>query len=442
MSPNRRALPVVERPVTPPASLAAPARARPRIERDADRRIAFGGLAVAAMFLAAALASTLLPASTRIGLWLPLHLALAGGAGVAIAAMLPFFTTALAVAAPAAPRLRIAAIAGIGLGAVLVSAGHAVGAARLAEAGGALYLVGVGVLGWVAFAPLRGALGPRRRPVELGYAVAIACVAVGALVGTLFVSGHPGVLAAWGTLKPAHGWLNVFGFVSLVVAATLVHLAPTVAGSRIRPRRSATVAIVGLALGVPLVAAGYVVVVDGIVRAGALAVGGGAAALVVHGASVRRDRGGWTTDLDWHRVAEWSLVAAAGWFAVTVVIAAGRAFVLGADPAGWRIDLFAAPLVLGWVAQVLVGSWTHVLPAIGPGDQARHARQRAVLGISAVPRLLAWNGGVAILAIGLPLGATPLVAGGAVIAGSAVLSALVLFVVAAMAPRAVRHGPA
>ena len=50
----------------------------------------------------------------------------------------------------------------------------------------------------------------------------------------------------------AHAWLNLFGFVSLSVAATMIHLLPTVAGTRILRRRSADLAIVGLGLGPPL----------------------------------------------------------------------------------------------------------------------------------------------------------------------------------------------
>ena len=49
--------------------------------------------------------------------WLPLHLVLAGAAGTAIAGVLPFFTAALAVAPPADPRARLAAVGLIVVGA-------------------------------------------------------------------------------------------------------------------------------------------------------------------------------------------------------------------------------------------------------------------------------------------------------------------------------------
>ena len=76
---------------------------RPSISRTVDRRITIGGLLVSAVFLGAAVATVILPEPTRHGLWLPVHLALAGGAGAAVAAALPFFVAALSVVQPEVP---------------------------------------------------------------------------------------------------------------------------------------------------------------------------------------------------------------------------------------------------------------------------------------------------------------------------------------------------
>ena len=106
----------------------------------------------------------------------------------------------------------------------------------------------------------RGRLRPApprdRAPAPTGadsaYAAALADVAVGVAIAT--ADGRrlgAASIGAWAALKPAHAWLNVFGFLSIVVAATLVHLAPTVVGARIQPRRSATIALVGLAWRAP-----------------------------------------------------------------------------------------------------------------------------------------------------------------------------------------------
>src|SRR4029078_7482896 len=104
----------------------------------------------------------------------------------------------------------------------------------------------------------------------------------------------------WALVTPAHAWLNVFGFLSLVIAATLVHLAPTVAGTRIAPRRSAVVALAGLAIGAPLVPLGFGLGDDRLARIGALAELLGAISLMAHALVVWRDRGTWTTDPGWH----------------------------------------------------------------------------------------------------------------------------------------------
>src|SRR3990172_388828 len=66
-------------------------RGPPPISRSADRRVTAAGLTAAGTFLAAAVLATLLPDAARRGTWLPLHLALAGGAGAALAPLMPVF---------------------------------------------------------------------------------------------------------------------------------------------------------------------------------------------------------------------------------------------------------------------------------------------------------------------------------------------------------------
>jgi nitrite reductase (NO-forming) len=277
------------------------------------------------------------------------------------------------------------------------------GAAPLATTGGALYLTGLAGVAVAAFAPLRTSLRSGWSHIVAAYGAALALVGVGAAIATLFVAGVPAVVAAWAVLKPAHAWLNAFGFVSLVIAATLVHLGPTIAGGRIRPRRTADVALLALAVGPMLVASGYICGVDPAVRMGGAIQIGGAVALAALIVAVRRDAGRWTTDLDWHRLTSWSLVAGVGWFVLVAVVAGGRLVLLGATPAAWSLELIAAPLVPGWIVQVLVGAWTHLLPAIAPGTPTGHAALRRLLARGATPRLVAWNLGVAALAVGVPL---------------------------------------
>src|SRR5512143_3147343 len=74
---------------------------RPMIRRGNDRAITSAGVLLAAGFLGLAAVSAVRAAQGGT-IWLPLHMALAGAAGTAIAAVLPFFTTTLGKVAPAA----------------------------------------------------------------------------------------------------------------------------------------------------------------------------------------------------------------------------------------------------------------------------------------------------------------------------------------------------
>jgi len=374
------------------------------ISRSADRRITFAGLAAAAVFLALAAASILLPPAIRLGTWLPVHLALAGAAATAIAAVLPFFTTALVVARPVRPAIRIGGIALVAFGALSVMTvyGHALGQVVPATLAGGSFLAGIVLVGVAALAPLRGALGPRRMILERAYALALANVLVGATIATLVVGGNLTVGGAWGGLKPAHAWLNLVGFAGLVIVATLAHLAPTVVGTRLRPRASSRLAIVGIAVGAPLIATGYATGLDVVARAGAAAVLGGALGIAAHGFVINfdPDRGRWTTEFGWHRAAAWALLAGQAWFGLGLAVAAARVLVLGAQPAAWSLTILLGPLVIGGVIQILIGAMTHLLPAIGPGDPIRHAGQRRLLGSAATVRIGILNAGAALVTLG------------------------------------------
>ena len=77
---------------------------RTPIDRTDDRRVTIAAIGTAIAFLLAAVLAAGLPEAPGLGAWLPLHLALAGGAGSAIAGVMPFFTAAITVAPPVAPE--------------------------------------------------------------------------------------------------------------------------------------------------------------------------------------------------------------------------------------------------------------------------------------------------------------------------------------------------
>jgi hypothetical protein len=381
---------------------------RAPIDRSADRRVALLAIVVAVAFLVAALASLTLPQTTRLGAWLPIHLALAGGATTAIAGVMPFFVAAFAAAPPSDARLRGLAVTAVALGTAAISVGVPADGAGLAAVGGAVFLAGIALTGMATLRPLRGALGPSRGPVIQGYVLALAEVGVGASIATLFLAGWPPVVDGWASLKPAHAWLNLVGFVSLVIATTLLHFFPTVIGARIAVHPSARLTVVGLAAGAPLVAAGFVTGWDWLARVGALGVLGGTVSLAVYVGRAWQRRARWTTDHDWHRFAMGGLISSVIWLELGTAVAAGRVLVLGAAPAAWRVNVVIGPLIVGWVGLAIVASATHLLPAVGPGDQATHARQRVRLGRWANVRLAAFDGGVLAMTVGLLAGSTPL----------------------------------
>ncbi len=406
-------------------------RVRPGPRRADDRRVVVASVVIAAGFLLVAAAAALAGATgaATVPPWLPLHLALAGGASTAISGVMPFFVAALAAGHPAPLRLRVASVALVALGAALVSVRGVVPSADLlAVIGGALYIAGIGGVAMTVRASGRTGLMMRRPIVIAGYSLALLNVAIGATLGTLAAAGWTPVVERWAELRPAHAWTNLSGFVSLVIISTLLHFLPTVLGTRIVSRGSGILAVLATAAGAPLVVTGHLAGVEAVAGGGAVVALAGAGALALEASRVHRSRGTWTTDPGWHRMAGVGLLAGVGWFVIGTGLASALVLVaaLGLVRAGeaWSSALVAAPLALGWVVQVLIGSVTHLLPSIGPGGPREHAVQREVLGRAATPRLVALNAGTALLAVGWPLGIGALAGVGALLAAAAVVTSL------------------
>ena len=407
-----------------PTSAAALPAPRPRIDRDADRRITGLSIGLGALFVAAGLLAAFVGALTGGSAWMPLHLVLAGAAGTVIAGVLPFFTAALAVAPPAEARSRLAAVACIVVGAIVVIAAIRGGSTVLGAIGGTVYLVGLALVAVVAARPLRHALGPRRRAMERAYVGALGMIVAGVLLATAMLAGWDPVIERWSMLKPAHVWLNLVGSLSLIVVATLTHLAPTIEGTRIRPRAVARLALVGIGVGGAGVAIGYAIALDALARVGAGIALAGAVAVPLHALAVRSTDDPWTTDPGWHRFAVWSLRLASGWFVVGMAVMAGRVIWLGADPGAWSLPLAGIPLVIGWVLQIMVGSWSHLIPALGPGDAVTRAVRRDLLGRGATVRLVSFNAGVLLAWIGVASGIPTITLVGASLLGIAIASSV------------------
>ncbi len=398
-----------------------------------DRRIVVVSIVIAAVYLVAAAGAAVALAMGATGApgalpWLPLHLALTGGASTAIAGVMPFFVAALAAGKPAPPRVRRTAVGLVALGAGLVAVrGLAPTFTAAPIAGGVVYLAGIAVTALAIWLGGRTGLMIRRPIVTLGYMLALINVGIGGTIGIAVAANWMPALERLMPLRVAHAWTNLLGFVSLVIMATLLHFLPTVLGTRIVPRASAVLAVLATAIAAPLVVVGATTGWVDLGGGGAIVALVGAGALVVEARRVLAARGTWTSDADWHLMASASLLAGVAWFAVGVSLASAlvlaRAIGLIGDDRAWSSPLVAAPLAVGWAVQVLVGSWTHLLPSIGPGTPVDHARQRLVLGSLARPRVLALNVGTACVAIGWPAGISGLTAVGALLVAVSVVSA-------------------
>jgi nitrite reductase (NO-forming) len=364
---------------------------------------------------------------------------------------MPFFSAAVSNAPPAATPVRLTGVLGAAAGTALIVGGRLLvpGVPLVSGLGGVLFLGGVAAVAAATLLPLRFALAARRFFMGAVYGIALANVAAGAVIGTGYFLAWQPILEAWSVLKPAHAWLNLFGFVSLAIAGSLLHLLPTVVGARISRTLASMLCFAGFALGPALAAIGFIVGVGWLAVIGALLTLGGGLALAWHAAIVMRARARWTTDPDWHAFTSGSLLAGIGWFAVAGSIAAAQVVGGGATADGWSLAQLALPLGMGWAAQILVGSWSHLVPAVGPGTPEQHARQRTILGRFGRWRVVALNIGLALGVAGQVAGMPLAVQAGAVLAlvtgGIAVvlLAAAFLVLVRPLSPavpgRAPRH---
>ena len=401
---------------------AAAPRAQPRLT---ERHILALGLAAAGAFVVAAGVAAVLMLASGGSPWAAIHLALAGAAVTAIGAFMPHFAVTLAGTRPAPSSQRLASLILLAGGATAVVIGMVAGFGWVAASGSAIVIGGLGLVAAHTFAPLREPLARRHHVVSLVYGTALVELAAGVALGGLAAIGQRDVLGAWATLRAAHAWLNLFGAVSLTIFGTLVYLAPTVLGARIKASPGLMAGALGMLIGPAVAVAGFVVGAAAVVIAGMVATLVGAVGQLAYVVDTYRRRGPFSSEHDWRRVAIGHLMGGTGWFALAVAVAAYE--VLAGRPiTGWSMGVLAVPMIAGWMLQELVGSWTHLAPSVTPGDAARHARQRRVLAFASRTRLVAWNVGIGLTWFGLAWAVPPAAVVGAVLLGGAALTSVAL----------------
>lgn len=331
--------------------------------------------------------------------WLAVHLLLLGAATNAIVTWSEHFSVAL-FRAPAPSRRRSAVRLGalnVGIVGVLVGVGAAVPAVT---AGSAVLLAAVVVGHMLMLRRLAdGALSGRFVGTAHFYGAAGAALLAGIVLGAVLAVGSldPQRQAA---VQAAHVHANLFGWVGFAVLGTLFTLWPTVLRTRmvdgvmVSARRSlllggtgltGTVAGLGLGLRVPAVV-GLAVYAAGVAE------------------SLRPFVRTWRTRAP-HDAASWSLAASVGWLFGAVV-----ADLVMLSSAGDLVDYLPAldalvpVLATGFVAQVLIGALTYLLPVVLGGGPAGSRAMAARLGKAWRTRVLLINVGTALLVVPEPSG--------------------------------------
>ena len=343
----------------------------------------------ARIWMSLALLSLLLPADARVGIWLPLHLALAGAASVAICGAMQTFVLAMTASRQPPAWKQQFQFGLVNLGVLLLGIGYPLGWPWLLALGGGIFVASILILGDIVRVAWFRALNKRHAIPILFYAGAIVSMlaggVLGALVGAGVVEG-----ATWVGLRGAHLTLNVLGWISLTIAGTLITLLPTTLRIRMPAWRGRPTAWL-LMGGVAVLALGWAFDSHPAKAVGAIVYSVGALSMVV---MVRRVL---ATDRKWPMpISAKHLLAAFAWFVLGSVALAIQA-VRGSDELTAFRDPFLLVFVGGWMAQTLLGAWMFLLPMWRAGHPEERRRSWAAVEILANVQLFALNAGLLIL---------------------------------------------
>ncbi len=341
-------------------------------------------------WLTLAALSFILPVRWRLGLWLPLHLTLAGAVSTAISGAMQNFMLSLTASPDPPDRIVRAQFALVTAGAALIGIGMPTSSPWLTGLGGAAFVGAMGLLGWMLWRAWRRALNVRYTVPLFTYGAAIGFVmlggTLGALMGSRAVSGE-----LYLQVRHAHMTANVLGWASLTVIGTLITLLPTALRVRV-PQRRERVVIGLLAGGVLLQFAGWLADSTLVLAAGGVAFAVGAFGFSGFVAAVLRTERRWAVPS-----AAFHMLAAFAWFVVGSV---GLAVALfhGTAGADRYQEVFLTAFVGGWLVQVLLGAWSYLLPMARPGHPTDRRRWLSVFEFASPVQVALLNAGLLLLA--------------------------------------------
>jgi hypothetical protein len=351
--------------------------------------------------------------------WLMLHLLLVGAVTSAILIWSSYFTDAVLHLPATGHRDEAVRLWLHTVGTLVLAAGGTGSVPVIAVAGALLVLA---ALVWHALS----LAGRKRRalPARMGIAVdhylaAAANLAIGIPLGIVMLFAPE--WSGYGRMLAAHVHLNLFGWVGLTVLGTLLTLWPTVlrtrmpAGAETAAHTSFWLAVIGIGvLGAGTLTWQQPLAVVGLALFGIAAV------------RTLRDAVTAARSKPPSSFAAWSMALSLGWLAVSVVLD-GWLWLTSDQPADLtaHLGVVVVPFVVGFVAQVLIGALTYLIPVVLGGGPAAVRATAARLDRSWAQRVTMAN--AALLVTVLPVPATTRIA-----VSVLVLVALVQFLVPAV----------
>jgi nitrite reductase (NO-forming) len=346
--------------------------------------------AVVAAWLVALVLVSLLALVRPVTPWLLVHLLLLGAASNAILIWSAHFAAALLrLPEPSTRRAEAARLAVFNIGALTVVLGMLTGFWAAVLAGGVLASCAVGWHAMVLLTRMRRAL-PSRFGVTVRYYVAAgALLPVGVTLGVLMARGELDE-AVHARLALAHVTVNLLGWMGLTVIGTLVTLWPTMLHTQVAngAERAARRALPVLAAGILTVSAGALTGSRATATAGIV---GYLAGLTIVGCSLLEE----TRRRPPTTYAARSVLAGCIWL-VGSVTALGVIIVTATDwaQAAEAADRLAAPLLVGFAAQVLVGAMSYLIPVVLGGGPSATRATTAVLETAGTVRATVLNVGL------------------------------------------------
>jgi nitrite reductase (NO-forming) len=196
---------------------------RLRLRVALSHRQARSGLRIAGAFAAAAVLSLLVGGERSE--WRLVHLLLVGSGVSVVSAVAPLLAVTWSTAPARSPSAAAVQRWLVAVGTVALVVGLASGHDTVAVSGAVAVGAAVVLLAVSLVVVALDASTPRFRPAIAGYATACAFAVVGISGGVAMVVGVP---ARWyDHVRAAHVVLNVFGFLGLVIVATLPYFAAT-----------------------------------------------------------------------------------------------------------------------------------------------------------------------------------------------------------------------